>query len=480
MKKEFEWLPHLENSVPKSIKGYTMSFYSIALEAWRRGISVKFINNYLGKSRVKYQLSLGEKSYDFVSSRGSLIKRKTREICINKIKTKQYLRNANIPTPEGKLFDSETGDEEIIQYSEEINYPLVVKPSDGAGGEGVIANIKNEQNFIDALKYVRYELGYKEVIVESYFSGEDYRVYVVGDEVVGVIKRIPANIVGDGKTNIEELIKNKNKLRKTSPVLKTSLISIDQELKNMLELERYSLSSVPSKGERVYLKSKGNVSTGGDPVDMTDSITDSAKAVAIKGVQAIPGLHHAGVDLMINPETNQATIIEINSRPSLRTHLFPMIGKARDIPSKLIDYYFPETKLNQKQEMLYFDIEHFWHMFRSGKLTEYKLPVITATNLKSIEITIKGKIENANYGARIRRYAHRFDLNGHVTFLGQNKLSIIVVGEEENIEKFKQILTTEPPKNITIDNLEEKIQNSPVKIGFVIKNAYRDTIIKNK
>src|SRR5699024_7782901 len=316
------------------------------------------------------------------------------------------------------------------------------------------------------LKYVRNELGYKEVIVESYFSGEDYRVYVVGDEVVGVIKRIPANIVGDGKTNIEELIKNKNKLRKKSPVLKTSLISIDQELKNMLELERYSLSSVPSKGERVYLKSKGNVSTGGDPVDMTDSITDSAKAVAIKGVQAIPGLHHAGVDLMINPETNQATIIEINSRPSLRTHLFPMIGKARDIPSKLIDYYFPETKLNQKQELLYFDIEQFWHMFRSGKLTEYKLPVITATTLKSIEITIKGKIENANYGARIRRYAHRFDLNGHVKFLGQNKLSIIVVGEEKNIEKFKQILTTEPPKNITIESLEEKIQKSPVKIGF--------------
>src|SRR5699024_12588237 len=35
------------------------------------------------------------------------------------------------------------------------------------------------------------------VIVETYFKGIDYRVYVVGNEAVAVAKRISPNVIGD-------------------------------------------------------------------------------------------------------------------------------------------------------------------------------------------------------------------------------------------------------------------------------------------
>src|SRR5699024_11716401 len=63
--------------------------------------------------------------------------------------------------------------------------------------------------------------------------------------------------------------------------------------------QNYTLDSIPSNNERVYLKGQSNISAGGDPIDVTDEITPEIKAVAINAVQAIPGLHQGGVDVLI-------------------------------------------------------------------------------------------------------------------------------------------------------------------------------------
>src|SRR5690625_3542408 len=296
------WLPHLKHSVPDSVRGYTISFYSIALEGWRRGLTLKFINENRRKSEILYQLSSKEKSHDFVVSRGDLIKAETVKICRNKHETKKHLQSANVPTPDGRKFDGETANTEIIAYANQKGYPLVLKPTDGTGGKGVIAGIQREDEFKQALEYVRNDLGCKDVIVEDYFEGEDFRAYVVDNEVVAVTKRIPANVIGDGKHTIQELIKRKNKFRKDSPILRSSLIKVDQELHQMLQQKRYKLNSVPPNKEIVYLKSKNNISAGGDPIDVTDEVSDEIKQVAIDGVKAIPNLPHAGVDLMVRSE----------------------------------------------------------------------------------------------------------------------------------------------------------------------------------
>src|SRR5690625_3353834 len=287
---EYKWLPHLENSIPESARGYTTSLYSIALEGWRRGLNLKFIKTKRNKSNTVFELSDGDITHRFVASRGDLITEEAFKICKNTAETKKYLIKKNVPTPEGKEFDKNTPDAQIIKYANKRGYPLVIKPIDGTGGKGVIAGIQDQREFEKSLTYVRNHLGYKSILVEDYFEGEDYRVYVIGDEVVAVTKRIPANVIGDGKSTIRQLIKQKNNERRESPILRSSLIKIDQELNNTIKKQNYNLDSVPPINKRVILKSKNNISAGGDPIDITDRIPDQIKSIAIAGCSAIPGL----------------------------------------------------------------------------------------------------------------------------------------------------------------------------------------------
>src|SRR5690625_45197 len=104
----YQWLPHLKSSIPESAKGYTTGMYSIALEGWRRGLSLKFINSFRTKSNTVFELSDDNKTHRFTASRGDLVSQEAMEICRNKAKTKEYLIRENVPTPLGKDFPEGT------------------------------------------------------------------------------------------------------------------------------------------------------------------------------------------------------------------------------------------------------------------------------------------------------------------------------------------------------------------------------------
>src|SRR5690625_4879964 len=209
-----DWLPHLKDSVPKDVQGLKVTSYSIALEGWRRGLILKYYNRRRNPLRIRYSLSDGEKEIIFAGSRGSPVSNEAVKICIDKYLTKKYLKEANVPTPEGALFNSEHSKDEILSYAKELGYPLVVKPVDGSGGKGVIANIRTEQELLDALSIVRDDMKFEKIIVEEYFEGTDYRIYVIGDKVVAAFDRIPANVIGDGKNTIAKLLEWKIEERK--------------------------------------------------------------------------------------------------------------------------------------------------------------------------------------------------------------------------------------------------------------------------
>src|SRR5690625_1988184 len=148
------------------------------------------------------------------------------------------------------------------------------------------------------------------------------------------------------------------------PSLKDKTIKEYKEKIEILGKSSYTMESIITNGEVVKLITKNNISSGGEAVDVTDEIKKEIKQTAVKAVKSIPGLGHAGVDMMINEEQSHAGVIEINSQASIRTHLFPSYGKARDIPSALIDYYFPETKGHDHDKTssskLYFDFDHVY------------------------------------------------------------------------------------------------------------------------
>ncbi|MCZ2992061.1 hypothetical protein NYY86_28400, partial [Acinetobacter baumannii] len=57
-------------------------------------------------------------------------------------------------------------------------------------------------------------LAFKEdssILVEEFLNGTEYRFFVLNNRVYAVLLRIPANVKGDGKHTIEELVVQKNR-----------------------------------------------------------------------------------------------------------------------------------------------------------------------------------------------------------------------------------------------------------------------------
>mgnify|MGYP001454433261 FL=1 len=319
------WLPHLRN-LPEDVNGYKTCTYLMALEGWRRGLKLTFHiePGVAVPPSVRFSLSNGEREHFFTVSRGDKVSKEAIKICMIKSLTYKYLAENNVPIPEGKSFTEETNNDEIIDFAKEIGFPLVVKPTDAGSGRGVITNITNIDEFKDALTTVRDRLGFKNVIVERFIVGEDYRIYVVNDKVVGAYKRIPANVIGDGKSTIKELIKKKNELREKNPFIFDRPIKIDKKLTEFLSEQQLTLESVPKKNERIFLRPQGAYLKERDPVDITDSMPDKIKQIAVKAMKSIPGLTHCDVDMIVNEETGEGYVNEINSRPQISNHLFPI------------------------------------------------------------------------------------------------------------------------------------------------------------
>src|SRR5690625_2520978 len=463
-------LPHLEESIPKEVFGYPISMYSVALEGWRRGLSLKFISGGRVKATTIYKLSYKEKELQFSGIRPEIVTNKAIKICNNKNLTKEYLAKAKISITEGKTFNNEHSFDEIVTYAHSLDFPVVIKPTNASGGKGVIANIKNKVEFVEALNYVKEELGFKDIIVEKHFEGKDYRVFVVGNQVVGVIHRIPANVIGDGKSTLSELIKNKLNERAKNPAIKNSPIINDKEMDNILSENIYTMESIPMLVDMILLKTKSNISAGGDPIDVIDNIVDEVIENAVNAVKAIPGLFQGGVDVLYNKKTGESVVLEINTQPSIRTHLFPMEGYARDIPKAIIDYYFTETKNNNVKSFLYFDMKNVFKLFQSGVAKEIIIPDHPTGELSSFCMKISGDISKRQLSLQnfLQKQAKKLKISGSIKHLKYNEIIIIASGSQQTVQEFKSIIICQLNNGMKVKEMTEENWNRPVKMGFEI------------
>lgn len=457
----FELLPHLENTVPKNGYGAHQSKFNIALEAWRRGIEVTFEKN---GSLIDFNLSYKGKLHKFKTSYGDLTSSGAIKISRDKALTKVYLAKAGIPVAEGKEFLEDADDGSITDYCREIGFPVVLKPTNGIKGQGVVTNIQTEEELEDAIKYVRHKLNYKNVIVERYIVGDELRVYYLENKVLGAYMKKPASVIGDGKKTIAQLIEEKNEEKKTSPYLASRLIKIDLEVKNTLKKSNYTLKSVPVDGERVYLQGKCNLSAGGDSIEITEQLPAYIYDMATKISSAIPGLIHGGIDIIANFESEEAIVLEINHNAAFGGLLFPTIGKARDIPKALIDYYFPETKDNERTT-LFFDLTSIMNALNGMSVKQITVTPVEPGKIHAKKYVVYGQVEDADYRTRIRLEAMKRNLHGYAKVKGRN-LEVVVAGiNQENVDSFNEILS-KGHKKATVEKVVSENWDYPVRVGF--------------
>lgn len=264
------------------------------------------------------------------------------DIACDKELTKRILKDACVPIADGyTVFDIE----EAIKTAHSIGFPVVVKPKDGNQGKGVSVNLRCDQEVMDAYNIaVKYS---RDIIVEKFITGKDYRVLVVGEKVAAVSQRIPPFVVGNGISSITELIEieNRNPKRGVDHERQLTKIVIDDICMANLKKKGLSVDSVIRKGERLYLRENANLSTGGTAKDCTDIIHPLNIEIAIRAAKLV-GLDIAGVDITTPDISKPITetggvIIEINAAPGIRMHHYPAEGKPRNAARAIVDMLYP-------------------------------------------------------------------------------------------------------------------------------------------
>lgn len=259
----------------------------------------------------------------------------------NKEVTKIVLKEHNICVPEGVTIKTvEEGLERIVSF---WGRDLVIKPKSTNFGLGVVI-LKWEYSREDVIRAMELAFSYdKSVMIEEFINGKEYRFFVVGDETVAILHRVPANVTGDGSHTIQELVNEKNKdpLRGKGYVTPLEKITLGTIEKEYLAFQGRTFDSIPAEGETIYLRENSNISTGGDSIDYTDDVIDEYKQLAVKAAKAA-GAKICGADIMISdiqaaPDESNYAIIEINFNPAIHIHDYPYQGKNRHIENKVLD-----------------------------------------------------------------------------------------------------------------------------------------------
>ncbi|HWQ30436.1 MAG TPA: ATP-grasp domain-containing protein [Negativicutes bacterium] len=442
-------LPWLDKGMLKDWYGI-FSGFSIALEAWRRGLNVTIYDSICSS----YEISMPEDYLPGLPGR-TLCFRNTRvvdeasdaadRICKDKQHTKELLAKAGVLVPAGRSFGGAATPEEMAEYASKLGFPVVLKPVDGEKGKGVIVGIRDESALLRDLHYVRQELDYKRVIIERHVEGNECRILVVGDQVVGAIRRIPANVVGNGRNTIEELIAIKNRKRRNNPCTSSSLIKVDRQVISCMGKLGHALDSIPEEGEQVFLRENSNVSAGGDPVDVTDNISEAVKRNAVRAVKAIPGLYHAGVDVLLDDSKGEAdpgVIIEINSRPMISLHLFPVKGTPRDTAGAIVDLNFPATlgyRSRRQNDRMYFDRSILEPIIK-GMASSVTLKSIPLDGLQFCKVMLYGAFSGIGFEKWVQLQAVRNNLSGYVEAVEGERARLVLAGMKGDIKRLLMLL----------------------------------------
>lgn len=263
-------------------------------------------------------------------------------IASDKEETNRILGDLGLPVPQQRLARSA---QEAVRNASRLGYPVVVKPLDANHGRGVSIDLKTDDEVIIAFDKAREHA--RTVVVETYLAGYDHRMLVVDGALVAVAKRVPGHVVGDGKHTVAELVEvvNSDPRRGIGHEKVLTRLEFDHQAERLMEQKGVTQQSVLPEGEVFFLRTTGNLSTGGTAIDLTDVVHPDNREMAVRAARAI-GLDVAGIDFItvdISRSYREAGggICEVNAAPGFRMHVAPTEGKPRDVGGPVMEMLFP-------------------------------------------------------------------------------------------------------------------------------------------
>ncbi|MGZ5292524.1 MAG: cyanophycin synthetase [Actinomycetota bacterium] len=266
------------------------------------------------------------------------------DIAGDKKMTNQLLASAGLPVPRSEVVRT---DDAAVAAASRIGFPVVTKPLDGNHGRGVGLDLRTERAVRTGFRRAQKESRRGFVVVESFVTGSDYRVLVIGGRMVAIAERVPAHVTGDGKHAIRWLVdkENQDPRRGIGHEKVLTRIKVDEGAMDLLKKQGFAIDDVPPKGERVLLAATGNMSTGGISIDRTWEAHEDNVEIAEEAARVV-GLDVAGIDFLA-PDISQpvreagGAIVEVNAAPGFRMHTHPTEGEPQYVAKHVVDGLFP-------------------------------------------------------------------------------------------------------------------------------------------
>ncbi len=265
------------------------------------------------------------------------------EIASDKEMTNQVLGDVGLPVPKQYSVYRE---ESALRAAKRLGFPLVVKPYNANHGRGVSIGLTTDEQVVKAFNQAREHS--RCVLLETYISGFDHRMLVINNELVAVSKRVPGHVVGDGERTIAQLVDkvNEDPRRGIGHEKVLTRLDLDAQAERLMGKAGHTADTVLPPGEVFYIRSTGNLSTGGTAIDVTDIVHPDNRDMAVRAAATV-GLDVCGVDFL-TPDISRSYkeigggICELNAAPGFRMHVAPSEGQPRDVAGAVMDMLFPQ------------------------------------------------------------------------------------------------------------------------------------------
>lgn len=312
---------------PERDEGLNVYAQIIVDQARRRGIQAEVVDAAGGC----FRLSLGGRSVACRESLSALTSGYAMSLCDDKRLTRRILDAGGVRTPD----QIEAGDEAALADFVRRHPRVVVKPARGEQGRGITVDVRGLPAVHRAIDVAR-QHG-EGVIVEQMVEGEDLRIVVIDHQVVAAATRRPAQVVGDGHSDLRTLIERHSR-RRAAATQGESRIPLDAETERCVQAAGHTLDSVLPAGQVLAVRKTANLHTGGTIHDVTDRLHPTLRAVAEKASRLLE-IPVVGLDFMV-PDVSGDTyaVIEANERPGLANH------EPQPTVERFVDLLFPMTR----------------------------------------------------------------------------------------------------------------------------------------
>ncbi len=287
------------------------------------------------KFNRQYCIGCGQRSTITTSFSTSKDSQVARQIQSDKYLTNRLIDRLKIPAAK---WENITGEKHLKQVFKNYKKPIVIKPTNFAGGRGVHTKIEKLDDALSAYKEIVKitDKDKDKIIIQEQIEGEDYRILTVNGKLQAATKRIPAFVEGDGKNTIKKLIEQTNKDPRrdiNNPTHTLKPIHIDKPLIDYLQEQKLNLKYIPKKNEKICVRKVASMSQGGITMDCTDKIHKQIKFLSETLAHSLRA-YVLGIDVICKDISKPLTkenggIIEVNTMPEAYLNMFPVLGPQR-------------------------------------------------------------------------------------------------------------------------------------------------------